>query len=201
MLAITARCLGDGYSPGRVQELLFAPVGELETALKSAGQSGLRRFIEAEARRGQIKLIPAPDAGLLDTDDVETPQPEDTVKLDQWFRMEATTPIRSPYAFTLQNAGHRWGVYPSVVDISRNIIFVPGKKRTGEFGNIRERTQTGSHRFVVIQAANPLPQEVMSYFLERAELDMAALRRIAAFYAEENPKRRALFVADIDVIK
>lgn len=200
LLEIAARCLGDGYSPERIRELVFAPFGDFETALRAAGQTGLHRFIEAEGRRGLIKLIPAPVAGLAETDDEDTPDPENSIGLDQWFRLEVTTPIRSPHAFTLQNAGRRWGVYPSLVDLGRGVVLVPGKKRTGEVGNIRERVQTGPHRFVVMQCPSPPPQDVMTYFRESVELDMAALRRVAAFYAEQNANRRALFVTDIEVV-
>lgn len=201
LLDIAGRCLGGGYSVERVRELVIGPLGEFETALGSGARSTLVILAETEGRRAgfRFEVKPGQNLGLADTDDVEEPEADFSVARGVWFRFEVPTPLRSQHAVALQNAGHRWSVFPAEVDLRDGVVRVPGRKRDGGFGYLREREQSGFSRYIVIQAPAPAPAGLMNYFHGRVELDMAALNLAAAFYEEQNPVRRALFVADIQV--
>lgn len=200
-LALMEECLGAGYSRDRLKEIALAPLGAFEMALGSGARDTLSRLVEKEGRRGGFRLATRDKTlGLADSDEDVAQEPDLHVARNTWFRLDVPTPIRSPHAFALQTAAHRWALHYAQVDLGKGRIRIPGRKRDGSPGHIREAEQYGPHRFIVIQSQQAIPHTILRYRVERIELDMAALGRIAAFYEEQPKNRRALFVADIEVI-
>jgi hypothetical protein len=201
MLAIAAQCLGSGYSDERIRDLIFAPLGEFEAALRSGGALLFKSLVDAEARRGGFRLFlkPEPTLGLVESDEEAEPQPEFRVARGHWFRLEVSTPLRGPYAVGLQCADFRWGVVPAQADPASGKIRLPGVRPEGGHGHVCEREQVGLHQFFVIQSPKPVPPDILRYFDEGMELDMAGLGRLAAFYSELNRAQRGLFVADLEI--
>ena len=183
----------------RIQELISAQPSALDEALQEAAVSTFARLVDAEGVSGRAALfrMASNGAGLVEFEEPDLPEPEFTLPLRQWFRLEFRLNRPARYAFALQHAGRSWGLIPTCIDQEAAIIHLPGRRLDGSLAHMIERSQPTRHRFIVAAVPAPCPAAINRYNRDDIGLDVAALRHLAAFYEAQTRTQRALYTVDI----
>jgi hypothetical protein len=187
------------------EQLALGHVQAFEQAFYKQGEQFWNQIIEAEAIRNSGKAVPKPDlkkegTGLVQSDkNVKKPNPQQSVPIDQWFRIEFSGKFKTGHVFCLQQAGLNWGGLTAELKPKSNTICVPGFHEDGTDAHICERDQTGVHKFILIQTPAPPPLEFMRYIEDRIELDGTILRLLAGFYTSQPKSQRGLHVFEVEV--
>lgn len=186
------------------EEFAGMPFTDWQMQLQTQNSVSLNQLVQAEAERIPARLIlkPAPNAGLIETEEEQPqPTPKLAVKLGQWFRLELK-PDRSDGHFTiLQHATTDWGVVPHQLNTKTSVLSLPGNREDGSPNHMRERRHDGHHRFIVLQTRATPPAELSSHLKDGLALDGTMLRRLASFYDELPKSHRRLFMLTLHVTK
>ncbi|MBL4759223.1 MAG: hypothetical protein JKY32_16845, partial [Rhizobiales bacterium] len=192
MIDVVFSCLPEGFSKKETKRLVFAPVAELEAVLQTQAMVSLNRIIEAEAKinAGSFFNKPENNIGLIETNQkTPRPHPEHSTSLNKWFRLEFTAGSETGYFSAFQHVGQAWGAVSIHFDKNRKTILLPGVTDDGAIAFMRERQETGLHRFIVMHTPEPPPPEYLRYITDQVALDGFIIGRMAQFY-DRQPAHR-----------
>ncbi len=181
----------------------FSSIGQWEDTFRSVSTISLSKLIESEAitECAELFLQPLPEADLIETEKSILPEPELSVSLNTWFRLEVSSRLESGHVFAVQNVLQNWGSVAAVFNKASGIILLPGiLEDTQEPAHMRERQDTGLHRFIVFQTPAPPPADYKRYQDDGIQLDAHILTRLAAFYDSQNRNLRRLYQVNVDVV-
>ena len=150
-------------------------------------------------KSGKLYLKPKANIGLVESDQLPTPEPELSIQLGAWFRLEFQPKTKAGHVSALQNVGQNWGAVTVHLNRETGTIILPGLKTSGEFAHMREKNEHGHHRFIVMQTPEPPPIEFTRYLTDGIALDGMILRRMAHFYHEQPKNRRQLFILELAI--
>ena len=201
LIEVVQSCLPPETTREHAKMLVLAPVIEFETEFKSQAMVSLNQIINVEAKTNSAKLYVKPKAniGLVETDQMPKPEPELSVQLGKWFRLEFNTLAKSGYVSTLQNVGQSWGAVATEFRQDTGIVLIPGLKEDGSMAHIRERHEPGLHRFIVLLTPEPPPMEFKRYLVDGIALDGMIIRRMTQFYSDQVLNRRQMFLMNLKI--
>ena len=201
LIDIVHSCLSLETTREEAKSLIFAPVTEFETEFRSQAMVSINQIIdtEAKANSGRLYLKPKANAGLVESDQLSEPQPELSIQLGNWFRLEFNTSAITGYISALQNVGQSWGAIATHFERETGAVHLPGLKGNGLAAHIRERREPGLHRFIVMQTPEPPPIEFMRYLADGIALDGVIIRRMAQFYLDQHQSRRQMFLLNLEI--
>jgi len=201
LIEVVQSCLPQEITRDEAKSLVLAPVIEFEAEFKSQALVSLNQIIDTEAKSNSAKLYVKPKAniGLVETDQMLEPEPELSVQLDKWFRLEFNTSAKSGYVSALQNIGQSWGAVATEFKQDTGTLHLPGLKEDGSMAHIRERHEPGFHRFIVLQTPEPPPVEFKRYLADGIALDGMIIRRMTQFYSDQVLNRRQMFLLNLKI--
>jgi len=205
LLSLVQKHLPQIESKAEAEQLVLGHVDTFEQAFDKQGEQYWTQIIEAEAIRNSGKVVPKPDpqkdgTGLVQSDkNANKPNPQASISLNQWFRLEFSARFKTGHAFCFQHAGLRWGGLTADLKPKSNTICVPGFHKHNAYAHICEREQTGMHQFILIQTPAPPPLEFKRYVEDGMELDGTILRLLAGFYSSQSKSQRVLHVLEVEV--
>ena len=199
LIDIVQSCLPKGAMQEEAKVLIFAPTIEFESEFKSQAMVSMNQIIDTEAKvnTGRLFLKPKAIAGLVESDQIPEQEPELSVQLGKWFRLEFNTSAKTGYVLALQNVGQSWGAVATHFERETGTVQLPGLKDNGVVAHIRERHEPGLHRFIVMQTPEPPPMEFTRYLADGIALDGVIIRRMAQFYSDQN--RRQMFLLNLEI--
>ncbi len=203
LIKIAAACIPAHYPNDHVQSLLEGPLSEFEIELKLHTHQSLNTIINNEALVGSGRLIPKSvnvNAGLIETDDKAIDRSSPTsIPMGEWFRIEFDLTRKEGHFIALQHADQNWRLLPTHLISANKLLLLPGLKINGQKSFMRERRQSGMHRFIALQINEPPPQEIHRYLADDIELDGQGLRLISQFFDEQPTTRREAYLFPVKV--
>lgn len=205
LLGILQKYLSHINNESEAKELVLGHVQTFEQAFAKHSEQFWNRIIESEAIRNSGRAIPKPNlesqgTGLVQSDkNAKKSNPQQTIHLDQWFRLQFTGKVKTGHVFCLQQAGLNWGGLTAEFKPKSNTICVPGFHEDNVHAHICERDQIGAHKFILIQTPAPPPLEFTRYVEDNIELDGNILRLLAGFYSNQPKSQRALHLLELEV--
>lgn len=199
---LIAKCFPEDMPRSFIEELAAADRTVFEAALLDQQTATLANLLASEGRSGGFSLFSLPvnaQVGLVESDLQETPSPDFSVKINQWFRLELPTRTNQTHCVVLQNGGGLWGTVPHAFINGSTQLCIPGFKPDGQMGFIRETQASGRHRFIVMQTSQPISIIIRQSLRERAALGAQTLRLIAGFYDEQRRTQKSLSYVDIQI--
>lgn len=198
--SLIKQALPGNAGPDRVREIVYGPALLLEQALRANAPAALDELLEAEADRGRIRLVRKPlQPNLIERERDGPERPVPSLALDAFFRIACDAPFPVRHAVALQQAQRLWGFVPAEIDPSMRRILLPGFKEDGSPDFMRERTQTGLHRFIVFQTADAIPIPIAPPDRAAVTLDPATLAGIVAFYRAQRETARHLYLLELKI--
>lgn len=200
VIDLFARALPAARGEQAVRALLYGPAADLEQELIGSPETTMMQLIadEADTLSGTLIITDKVQSDLVESRKARsTASNAPRVRLGEWFRLEFQTAFDGAHLFAVQNVQKLWG--PLDATLSGRAIFLPEFDDDGEPDFICEERDTGTHRFVVMQTAAPVPPEIRISIEEQTTLDMRLLNRLADFYVAQDKGRRKLFAMDIRI--
>ncbi len=186
-----------------VRKLILGPASELESEFRAAPTISLAGLIEDEAINDAGSIIRADRSNmeLVESEPVgDAPEPDAVIKLNEWFRVVFRSSLHGQYVLAMQNVQQTWGGLAATFEAESRSIYLPGlNEASGRPVFMREVRDRGTHRFVVMQTAEPTPVDLRSAFQDRVAFDKSLLDRAATFYASQPKSRRCLFLLELKV--
>ena len=190
-----AEILPANHSAEDIRRLVLGPVAQLEEDVRSAATASLSALIEREGKTGTARLFRQSDEGsLVEVEGEDAVSDTARVSLGAFFRIEFPLMRTGIYAVVLQHAQRSWAVVPSAVSTTPPRLRVPGLPSDTTPRFMRERRDSGLHRFVCFQAAVPFPAAIDDHLREGTSLDKRALEALGTLYESVPAARRSCHV-------